>query len=447
MSPFWQLVRRDLLVAWRDGTTAGVALGFYLVVVVLLPLGLGPDLNLLSRIAPGVLWIALLLSALLSLGRLFETDYEDGALDILKTGPLPLEGVAAAKALAHAPVDVVMIDRRNHHVFSPLLYQVATAGLSPGDIASPIRWILRRQNNVQVWLADATAIDTARRVVRLTDGEVSYDFLILAAGSTHAYFGHDAWRPHAPGLKTLEDALDIRRRVLLSFEQAEREPDRAAQRRLLTFVVVGGGPTGVELAGALAEISRHALANDFRAIDPESARIILVEGGPDVLPAYPGPLSAFARRALERLGVSVWTGSLVTGVEAGKADNAARLQPLIEMAGRAIVRWLCDRRIDDDAARPRRRGHVHRLDVFFIRPDIADMREGEGDDLAGIGRVGEDFLISRHCGVEADLADGGAGGAEADAFEDGAVGQHEKGRRCGLGPGGIVLFGAHERPK
>lgn len=227
-------------------------------------------------------------------------------------------GLSAAKALAHVPVDVLLIDRRNHHVFAPLLYQVATAGLSPGDIASPIRWILRRQRNLRVWLAEARSIDAERHVVRLSDSEAPYDFVIVAAGSTHAYFGHDEWRPHAPGLKTLEDALDIRRRVLLSFELAEREPDRAAQRRLLTFVVVGGGPTGVELAGALAEISRHALANDFRAIDPESARIILVEGSPSVLPAYPEPLSDFSRRALERLGVSVWTGSLVTGVEAGK---------------------------------------------------------------------------------------------------------------------------------
>jgi NADH:ubiquinone reductase (H+-translocating) len=213
-------------------------------------------------------------------------------------------GLSAAKALAHAPVDALLIDRRNHHVFAPLLYQVATAGLSPGDISSPIRWILRRQRNLRVWLAEAKGIDAERRVVRLSDGEAPYDFVIVAAGSTHAYFGHDEWRPHAPGLKTLEDALDIRRRVLLSFELAEREPDRAAQRRLLTFVVVGGGPTGVELAGALAEISRHALANDFRAIDPESARIILVEGSPGVLPAYPEPLSDFSRRALERLGVS-----------------------------------------------------------------------------------------------------------------------------------------------
>jgi len=227
-------------------------------------------------------------------------------------------GLWAAKALKHEPVDVVVIDRRNHHVFQPLLYQVATAALSPGDIASPIRWILRRQKNVSVWLAEATAVDVDRKVVKLSDGEVAYDHLIISAGVSHAYFGHDEWQPTAPGLKTLEDALEIRRRVLLAFEQAERESDPLVQRRLLTFVVVGGGPTGVELAGSLAEISRHALAHDFRAIHPETARIILVEGGPNVLPTYPLELSDFARRALERLGVTVWTGSPVTGIAPGR---------------------------------------------------------------------------------------------------------------------------------
>ena len=201
-------------------------------------------------------------------------------------------GLQAAKALAHAPVQVTLLDRRNHHVFTPLLYQVATAGLSPGDIASPIRWILRDQPNVTVQLADVQAIDAARRVVRLSEGpgdtEVPFDHLIVATGATHAYFGHDEWAHVAPGLKTLEDALRIRRRVLLAFERAERETDPTAQRRLLTFVVVGAGPTGVELAGALAEISRHALQSDFRAIAPETARIILIEAGPSVLAAYTG---------------------------------------------------------------------------------------------------------------------------------------------------------------
>ena len=226
-------------------------------------------------------------------------------------------GLWAAKRLARAPVDVVLIDRRNHHIFSPLLYQVATAGLSPGDIASPIRWVLRSQTNVKVWLAEATAVDTAAKAVTLADGRVTYDHLIVAAGSRPDYFGHDDWAKHARGLKTMEDALAMRQQVLLAFERAERETDRAVQRRLLTFVVIGGGATGVELAGALAEISRHALAHDFRTIHPETARVILIEGGPEVLASYVAPLSAFARRALERLGVAVWTGTRVTAIEPG----------------------------------------------------------------------------------------------------------------------------------
>ncbi|HEX5070866.1 MAG TPA: NAD(P)/FAD-dependent oxidoreductase [Vicinamibacterales bacterium] len=226
-------------------------------------------------------------------------------------------GLWAAKRLAKSPVDVLLLDRRNHHVFSPLLYQVATAGLSPGDIASPIRWVLRHQSNLNVWLAEATAIDRTRQVVMLTDGEVSYDHLIVAAGSKPAYFGHDDWAAHARGLKTMEDAIAMRKQVLIAFERAERERDRAAQRRLLTFVVIGGGATGVELAGALAEISRHALAHDFRTIHPETARVILIEGGPEVLATYTPDLSKFARRSLEQLGVSVWTGTRVTSIEPG----------------------------------------------------------------------------------------------------------------------------------
>ncbi len=226
-------------------------------------------------------------------------------------------GLSAAKSLADAPVRVTLIDRRNHHVFTPLLYQVATAGLSPGDIASPIRWILRHQRNVSVQLANVARIDVPRQTVVLDDGEVGFDYLIVATGATHAYFGHHEWARVAPGLKTLEDALTVRRKVLIAFERAERETDPAAQRRLLTFAVVGAGPTGVELAGALAEISRHALANDFRSISPETARILLIEAGPTVLSAYPEHLRAFARRALEKLGVSVWTGSPVSEITEG----------------------------------------------------------------------------------------------------------------------------------
>jgi NADH:quinone reductase (non-electrogenic) len=226
-------------------------------------------------------------------------------------------GLWAAKRLAKSPVDVLLLDRRNHHVFSPLLYQVATAGLSPGDIASPIRWVLRHQRNLEIWLAEATGVDRTRKVVTLTDGEVPYDFLIIAAGSKPAYFGHDDWAAHARGLKTMEDAIAMRKQVLVAFERAERERDRAAQRKLLTFVVIGGGATGVELAGALAEISRHALAHDFRTIHPETARVILIEGGPEVLATYTADLSQFARRSLEQLGVSVWTGTRVTSIEPG----------------------------------------------------------------------------------------------------------------------------------
>ncbi|HXD74585.1 MAG TPA: NAD(P)/FAD-dependent oxidoreductase [Vicinamibacterales bacterium] len=224
-------------------------------------------------------------------------------------------GLDAARALDGAAVRVTLLDRHNHHVFQPLLYQVATAALSPGDIASPIRWILRRQKNVEVLLADVRAIDAAAKTVVTDVGTIAYDYLIVATGATHAYFGHPEWEPRAPGLKTLDDALEMRRRVLLAFEAAEREQDEAAQRRLLTFVIVGGGPTGVELAGALAEIARHALRNDFRRIHPESARILLVEGSPHVLGSFPDTLQAAARDDLKKLGVEVRTGSVVTAID------------------------------------------------------------------------------------------------------------------------------------
>lgn len=230
-------------------------------------------------------------------------------------------GLAAARALRRSDARITLVDRKNHHVFQPLLYQVATAGLSPADIASPIRWILRRQKNVRVLLAGVTSIDPARRAVVLDDGsELAYDFLIVGAGATHAYFGHDEWRDRAPGLKTLEDGFEIRRRVLLAFERAERASDPEAQRRLLTFVIVGGGPTGVELAGALAELARQTLAEEFRAIHTEQARIILMEGAPTILPAFPERLREAARRALERLGVEVQTGTAVTNIAAGVVD-------------------------------------------------------------------------------------------------------------------------------
>jgi len=227
-------------------------------------------------------------------------------------------GLWAARSLAGAPVKVTVVDRANHHLFQPLLYQVATAGLSAPAIAAPIRQILARQDNVTVLMAEAERVDVAHRVLTLDDdSELSYDYLIVAAGATHSYFGHDDWAPYAPGLKTLDDALEIRRRVLLAFEHAERETDAERRAPWLTFVVIGGGATGVELAGTLAEIARHTLHGEFRRFDPRNARVVLIEASDRVLPPYPRDLSEKARLQLERLGVTVWLGRSVTKVDAG----------------------------------------------------------------------------------------------------------------------------------
>ena len=225
-------------------------------------------------------------------------------------------GLEAVRGLRGAPVRVTVVDRRNHYLFQPLLYQVATAALSPADIAYPIRSILRRQKNADVVLAEVVSVDTGRREVSLRDGgKLSYDTLVIAAGARHAYFGHEDWEARAPGLKSLEDALEIRRRILLAFEEADREASPERRRALLTFAIVGGGPTGVELAGAIAEISRHVLVDDFRHIDPREARIVLVEAGPRILPSYAPESSRNARSELSRLGVDVRTGAPVTAVD------------------------------------------------------------------------------------------------------------------------------------
>ena len=302
-------------------------------------------------------------------------------------------GLYAAKALKDAPVRITVIDRRNHHLFQPLLYQVATAGLSPGDIAHPIRAILSRQPNARVLLAEAVGVNLAERKVQLADAELSYDFLILAPGVRHAYFGHDDWEQWAPGLKTLEDALEMRRRILLAFEKAEREADEARRRELLTFVVIGGGPTGVELAGAIAEISRQVMVHDFRAIDPREARIILIEGGPCVLSSYPETLSADAAAALQKLGVEVRTNSVVTSVDASgvlaggqKLAGATTLWaagvealPLVrslgtklDRAGRVIV--------EPDLTVP---GHPE----VFVIGDLATLPDEHGKPLPGVAPV------------------------------------------------------------
>ncbi len=249
-------------------------------------------------------------------------------------------GRNAARALRTVPVDVTVVDRTNHHLFQPLLYQVATATLAPTDITAPIRWLLRRQRNAAVLLAEATAIDVERRVVKVDREpyELHYDFLVLAAGSRHAYFGHEEWEPVAPGLKSLADAIELRRRFLLAFERAEWATDPAERLAWQTFVIVGGGPTGVELAGMIPDIARRALRPDFRHIDTAATRVVLLEGGQRLLPAFPENLSARTRADLEHLGVEVRTGAVVTGITDAAvfiAEEQIRTHTVMWAAGNA----------------------------------------------------------------------------------------------------------------
>jgi len=223
-------------------------------------------------------------------------------------------GLYAARTLAKTNANITLVDRRNYHLFQPLLYQVATAALNPSDIAAPIRAVLRKQKNISVIMGDVQDIDTDRRIITMADGALAYDILIVATGATHSYFNHPEWEENAPGLKTIEDALEIRRRVLRAFEAAERETDPERQKAWLNFVIVGAGPTGVELAGALSEIARQTMLRDFRRINPSSARVILVEGKERVLPPYPPPLSAKAADQLRHLGVEVITDAVVTRI-------------------------------------------------------------------------------------------------------------------------------------
>jgi NADH dehydrogenase len=294
-------------------------------------------------------------------------------------------GLSAARTFRHADVRVTLIDRRNHHVFQPLLYQVATATLSPGDIAAPIRWILRHLTNVRVLLANATRIDVEARRIELSDGSpLDYDWLIVATGSKHAYFGHSDWEPNAPGLKTLEDAIAIRRRILIAFERAEREEDDRRRNELLTFVIVGGGPTGVELAGTLAEIARQTLRDEFRAIDTTRARILLVEAGPTILQTFPEHLRNAARASLVRLGIQVREGVAVTGVDArgvmigSERVNAGTVLWAAGVAASSVVKTLgvpLDRAgrviVEPDLSIP---GHP---DVFVVGDAAAAMQDGK----------------------------------------------------------------------
>jgi NADH:ubiquinone reductase (H+-translocating) len=302
-------------------------------------------------------------------------------------------GLNAARVLARQPVQITIVDRKNHHTFQPLLYQVATAGLSPGEIASPIRAIFRGETNVLSLLEEVQDFDLDRRLVKTAEQEIPYDYLIVAAGATHAYFGHDEWEPYAPGLKTIEDALEIRRRVLLAFELAERQSVSGASTEPLNFVVVGAGPTGVELAGTLAEINQHVLAHEFRSIDPSRARILLLEGGPRVLPAYAEDLSRSAEAQLRHLGVEVRTGTLVTGIEPGvvRIGDTRIVAPVILWAAGVAASPLgkklgapCDRAgrvlVQPDLSLP---GHPE----VFVIGDLAALKDEKGKMLPGVAPV------------------------------------------------------------
>ena len=299
-------------------------------------------------------------------------------------------GLAAATGLKGAAVQVTVIDRRNYHLFQPLLYQVATAALSPADIAQPIRSILKRQHNATVLLGRVIGIDTVAREALVGQRRVPYDYLIVATGARHAYFGHDEWEPFASGLKKIDDATAIRARILLAFEQAESAAEAAERQALLTFVIVGGGPTGVELAGAIAELASKALVAEFRTIDPREARVVLIDAGPRVLPAFPERLSTIAARALERLGVEVRLGAAVTACDAaGVAIGADRLQSrcIIWAAGVAASpagKWLGAERdragrvkVGPDLSVP---GHPE----IFVIGDSALATDARGNPLPGI---------------------------------------------------------------
>src|ERR1700730_7646582 len=302
-------------------------------------------------------------------------------------------GLVAARTLARDPVQITLIDRKNFHTCQPLLYQVATAGLSPGEIAAPIRWILRSRRNIEVLMSEVQDFDLARRVVRLPDGEIPYDYLVVGSGASHAYFGHDEWERLAPGLKTIEDALEIRRRVLLAFELAERQANSEKKQVQLNFVVVGGGPTGVELAGTLAEIGRKALSNEFRTIDPRKTRIVLLEGGPRILPAYPEDLSRSAEEQLKRLGVEVHTSAMVTLVTPGAAHmGEAQLPAAAIIWAAGVAASPLGKKLGAPVDRAGRVAGNPDLSLpghpeIFVIGDLATLKDENGRLLPGVAPV------------------------------------------------------------
>ncbi|HEY4649287.1 MAG TPA: NAD(P)/FAD-dependent oxidoreductase, partial [Gemmatimonadales bacterium] len=320
-------------------------------------------------------------------------------------------GLYAARGLKRAPVRVTLVDRRNHHLFQPMLYQVATAALNPSDIAAPIRSVLRHQANTEVVLAEVNSVNPTSRIAALADGsEIRYDYLIVATGARHSYFGHHEWEPLAPGLKSLEDAVEIRQRVLLAFERAEREPDPVRRHAYLTFVIVGGGPTGVETAGAVAELRRYALRRDFRHIDPGEATVMLLEGGTRLLPSYPPNLSEKAKLDLRRLGVEVRTETLVTDIRPGSvvaagwtiptqtviwaAGNVASpllksLDTPLDNVGRAIVEPDCT---------------IPAHPEVFVLGDAANFDHQEGGPLPGVSPVAIQMGEYAAAAIAGDLA-------------------------------------------
>ncbi|WP_049622195.1 NAD(P)/FAD-dependent oxidoreductase [Frateuria defendens] len=331
-------------------------------------------------------------------------------------------GLSAALALADAPVRVTLVDQRNHHLFQPLLYQVATASLAAPSIAAPLRHVLRKQRNVTVLLDEAQDVDLDARQVHCADGTLDYDYLIVATGATHAYFGRDDWAPLAPGLKTLEDAFAIRRRVLLAFEHAEREDDPVRRQAWLNFVVVGGGATGVELAGALAEIARHTLPREFRRSDPRRANVLLVEAGPRILPAFEPAMSAKAQKQLERLGVQVRTGMPVTaidaaGVKLGEQPIAARTvlwaagvaaSPLGRRLGAPVDR-AGRVQVEPDLSLP---GHPE----VFVVGDLASAMQANGKPVPGVAPAAKQ--MGKHVAGRIDARLRGEAGTEPFRYRD-----------------------------
>jgi len=299
-------------------------------------------------------------------------------------------GLTAAKALARVAVDVIVLDRQNHHCFQPLLYQVATAALSPAEIAWPIRHMLRQQRNATVLMAEVTGLDLAGRRVQTAAGPISYDYLVIATGATHSYFGHDEWAQFAPGLKGIEDATRIRRRILLAFEHAELAHEEAERQRLLTFVIVGGGATGVEMAGAIAEVARQTLANDFRRIDPRSSRIILLEAGPRLLPTLTEDLSRYAERALARMGVDVRTSTRVTGcdrrgvaLDHDRIDAGAVIWAAGVVASPAAI-WLDAERDHAGRVRVLPDLSIPEHPEIFVIGDAAAVQDAKGQAVPGV---------------------------------------------------------------